>query len=75
MENKLNQDLKKLGYRMKSLRKKKGFDSVEKFSFDSDISRVLYGNYENGNITYKNLLKVIRSLDISIKDFFSEGFD
>lgn len=72
-----NWDLQKLGDRLKKIRIKKGFISVEKFAFDSELSRVLYTNYENGrgNITYKNLLKVTHALGISLKDFFSEGFD
>lgn len=72
-----NPDLKKLGDRLKTVRIKKGYTSVERFAFDNELSRVLYSNYENGtgNITYKNLLKVTKALDISLKDFFSEGFE
>jgi transcriptional regulator with XRE-family HTH domain len=72
-----NPDLQKLGDRLKKLRIKKGYVSVERFAFDNDLSRVLYSNYESGkgNITYKNLLKVTGALGISLKDFFSEGFD
>ena len=72
-----NPDLQKLGGRLKTLRLKKGYTSLEKFAFDNELSRVLYTNYESGkgNITYKNLLKVTRALGISLKDFFNEGFD
>jgi transcriptional regulator with XRE-family HTH domain len=75
--NTSNPDLQKLGDRLKSLRLKKGYTSLEKFAFDNELSRVLYSNYESGkgNITYKNLLKVTKALDISLKDFFSEGFN
>lgn len=71
-----NPDLQKLGARLKALRLEKGFTSLEKFAFTNEISRVLYSNYESGkgNITFKNLLKVTRALNISLKDFFSEGF-
>ena len=76
MKNK-NPDLQKFGDRLKKIRIKKGYVSVEKFSFECELSRSLYSNYENGkgNITYRNLLKVIKALGISLKDFFSEGFD
>lgn len=72
-----NPDLRKLGDRLRALRLKRGYTSLEKFAFDNELSRVLYSNYESGrgNITYKNLLKVTRALGISLKDFFSEGFD
>lgn len=71
-----NVDFMKLGKRMRELRIKKGYSSFESFAYDNDLPRVLYGNYEKGegNITYKNLLKVIKALNISITEFFSEGF-
>ena len=72
-----NPDLQKFGDRLKKIRIKKGYISVEKFAFECDLSRSLYSNYENGkgNITYRNLLKVTKALGISLKDFFSESFD
>ena len=72
-----NVDSIKLGNRMRELRLKKGYSSAEIFSYDHEISRVLYGKYEkgDGNVTYKNLLKIIRALDVSIAEFFSKGFD
>jgi hypothetical protein len=70
-------DFIKLGKRMRELRKKKGYKSFESFAYDNDLPRVLYGNYEKGegNITFKNLLKVIKALNVTITEFFSEGFD
>lgn len=66
-----------LGDRMKKLRLERGHTSLEKFALDNDLSRVLYSNYESGkgNITYKNLVKILAALEISFKDFFSEGFE
>ncbi len=77
MDKYIEEELKKLGSRMKTLRIKKGYMSLEKFAFENDLPRVLYGNYEKGkgNITYRNLLKVAKALDVSISDFFSEGFE
>lgn len=71
------EDFIKLGKRMRELRIKKGYNSFEAFAYDNDLPRVLYGNYEKGagNITYKNLLKVIKALDVSFTEFFSTGFD
>lgn len=73
----VDSDFIKLGKRMRELRIKNGYKSFEIFAYDNDLPRVLYGNYEKGigNITYKNLLKVIKALKISISDFFREGFD
>lgn len=66
-----------LGDRFRKLRLERGHTSLEKFALNNDLSRVLYSNYENGkgNITYKNLVKILDILQISLKDFFSEGFE
>ena len=73
----INTDFAKLGKRMRVLRIKKGYSSFEAFAYDNDLPRVLYGNYEKGegNITYRNLLRVVKALDVTLTEFFSEGFD
>lgn len=66
-----NPDLTLLGKRIKELRLRKGYTSYETFAFEHEFPRALYGNWEKGrNITYLNLLKVIRALDISPSEFF-----
>ena len=67
----------KLGIRFRKLRIQKGHNSLEAFAMENDISRPLYSNYESGkgNITIKNLTKVLSGLDVSLKEFFSEGFE
>lgn len=68
--------LKKLGKRLKELRIKKGYTNYEYFAFENEIGRAQYGKYETGgNIQFDTLIRIIKALDISIKDFFSEGFD
>jgi transcriptional regulator with XRE-family HTH domain len=70
------EDLKKLGERIRSLRIKKGYNNYENFAFENNIARAQYGKYEKGeNITYASLLKVIKALGLTVKEFFSEGFD
>ena len=68
--------LENLGNRFRSLRIAKGFSNYEQFAFTNGIPRSQYGAYEKGqNITFASLLKVLRALDISLAEFFSEGFD
>mgnify|MGYP000461587565 CR=1 FL=1 len=68
--------LKKLGDRLKQLRKAKGFSNYEQFAYTYELSRAQYGRYEKGaNISFKTLLKIIEIHKISIKEFFAEGFD
>ena len=68
--------LKNLGKRLKALRKAKGFSNYEQFAFTHDIHRVQYGRYENGSdLRFSSLLKVIKAFDMTLEEFFSEGFD
>lgn len=68
--------LKKLGKRIKDLRIKKGYTNYEYFAFEHNIGRAQYGKYETGgNIQFNTLVKILKALDITLKDFFSEGFD
>jgi transcriptional regulator with XRE-family HTH domain len=64
-----------LANRMKYLRLKAGHLNYERFALNNDISRAQYRNYEMGkNLTYKSLLKVLNALDVTLEEFFSEGF-
>jgi hypothetical protein len=68
--------LKKLGKRLKQLRVKKGYTNYEYFAYEHNIGRAQYGKYETGgNIQFDTLIKLIKMHKMSIKDFFSEGFD
>ena len=68
--------LHNLGERFKTLRKERGFSNYEQFAFDNEIPRAQYGRYENGeDLRFSSLLKVLKAMDISLKDFFSEGFE
>lgn len=70
---------KKLGARLKQLRKKMGYTSAEKFANDHEFSRPTYGKYEQGksdlNIEYDTLIRLANSFGVNLKEFFSEGFD
>jgi transcriptional regulator with XRE-family HTH domain len=71
-----NEDLIKLGNRIRELRIKKGYTSYEYFAYEHNISRAQFGRYEKGeDLRYTSLLKVIRALDMTLEEFFSEGFD
>lgn len=68
-------ELKKLGARIKALRIKKGYTNYENFAFENDIPRAQFGRYERGeDLRYSSLLKVIKALGVTQKEFFSEGF-
>ena len=70
--------LNNLSKRIKKLRKQQGFRSYELFAYDIEVSRTGMSNYESGNfddIRFKTLLKIIDGLEISVAEFFSEGFE
>ncbi len=75
-DNYTEKQLHNLSERFKKLRKEKGFSNYEHFAYENDLSRSQYGRYENGeDLRFSSLLKVLKAMDISLKDFFSEGFD
>ena len=68
--------LGKFGERLRYFRKLKGFSNYEHFAYEVDISRSQYGKYESGgNIKLSTLIKILNFLEVSLKEFFSEGFD
>lgn len=68
--------LKMIGIRIKFLREAKGEYNYERFAFKHDLNRSQLWRYENGEDMYlSSLLKVLAALDISLSDFFKEGFD
>lgn len=72
----ITQQLENLSERLKELRREKGYTNYEQFAFDHEIPRAQYGRYEKGqDIRFSSLLKVLKAMNISLKDFFSKGFD
>lgn len=69
-------EIKKLAKRIKSLRIQKGYSSYENFAFDNKIHRAQYGRYETGtDMQFTSLLRIARAFDMTLEEFFSEGFD
>lgn len=68
--------LENLGNRIKEVRREKGYANYEQFAFDNELPRAQYGRYEKGqDLRFSSLLKVLKAMDISLKDFFSKGFE
>ncbi len=68
--------LDQLGERLKYYRKLKGFSNYEHFAYDLGISRSQYGKYEKGgNMKFSTLCKILDFLDVSLKEFFDNGFN
>ena len=69
-------ELKKLGRRIKELRIQKGYSSYEYFAYEHNISRAQFGRYEQGqDLRFTTLLKIVNAFDMTMEEFFGEGFD
>lgn len=69
-------NLQLLGERLRYFRKQKGYSNYEHLAYDVGISRSQYGKYEKGgNIKFTTLCLILKHLDVSLTDFFSEGFE
>jgi hypothetical protein len=63
--------IKKIGDRIKQIRKDAGYKNYENFAFENDINRVQYGRMESGrNFTMRSLLRILAIHKMSVKDFF-----
>ncbi len=70
-----SEDVKKLAERIRSIRTQKGYASHEIFAYEHNIPRAQYGRYERGeNLRFDSLVKVIKAFDMTVEEFFSEGF-
>jgi transcriptional regulator with XRE-family HTH domain len=65
----------KIGKRIKDLRLRAGYSNAEKFAFENDITRSQYAMWEKGqDMKISSLLRIARAHNITIDDFFGEGF-
>lgn len=65
--------IKKIGERIKQIRKDAGYKNYENFAFENDINRVQYGRMESGkNFTMKSLLRILAIHKMSLKEFFNK---
>lgn len=61
----------KIGDRIKQLRKKAGYSSLEKFSYEHEINRTQYARYERGeDMRISSLMKVLAAHDMTLGEFF-----
>lgn len=67
--------LKKLGDRIKDLRQKKGYTSYEYFAYEHNFSRAQFGRYEKGqDLRFSSLVRIANAFGMSLPEFFHEGF-
>ena len=73
----LPRDIKRIGIRLKKIRKDLGFSNSDKFANNYDLDRAQYGKYESGSqdLRISSLLKILEKINMKISDFFNEEYD
>jgi len=65
--------LKRIGLRLKKLRKEKGYANYEHLAYELGMSRSAYWRIESGaNFELKTLLRICRLLKLNLNDFFKD---
>ncbi|MBX7227770.1 MAG: helix-turn-helix domain-containing protein [Chitinophagales bacterium] len=68
--------IKNLGKKIRELRIKKGYTNAEFFAYDHRINRSQYGKYERGeDLRFSSLLRILQIHNMTLKEFFEEGFE
>jgi transcriptional regulator with XRE-family HTH domain len=72
----ITKEQKELGDRIRKLRIAKGYTNSEYFAYEHSIPRAQLGRYERGeDLRFTSLVRVVKALDMTLEEFFSEGFD
>lgn len=75
--NDLPIEIKKIGLRLKGIRKQLGFSNSDKFANHFELDRAQYGKYETGSqdLRMSSLINILNKIGVSLSDFFNEEYD
>ena len=69
------ENLKKIGERLRQLRKDRGYSDYNNFAYEHNFGRSQYWRYENGqDLNVSTLLRLIEVHGMTVPEFFSDGF-
>ncbi|WP_316795195.1 helix-turn-helix transcriptional regulator [Pedobacter agri] len=73
----LKLEKKRIGLRLKQIRKSMGYTSHETFAYENGFDRAQYGKYEAGssNLTLGTLIKLLNVMKTMPSDFFNGDYD
>lgn len=73
----LPNDIRKIGLRLRGIRKDLGFGNSDDFANEFGLNRSQYGKYEAGSedLRISSLIKILDKLDLNISDFFNQEYD
>lgn len=69
--------VKKIGLRLKQIRKSRGFTNSDDYSYEFQLNRSQYGKYEAGSedLRISSLVKILDKIGITLVEFFNEDFE
>ncbi|MGZ3749635.1 MAG: helix-turn-helix domain-containing protein [Flavisolibacter sp.] len=71
----VDEQLQRLGKRIKNLRIEKGYTSYEYFAYEHNISRAQFGRYEQGqDLRFSSLIRIVNAFGMTLEEFFGSGF-
>lgn len=69
-------NIKRIGERIRALRKVKGYSNQEHFAYKFDIARAQYSRWERGvDLKLSSLSRILHAHNMSLPEFFAEGFE
>jgi transcriptional regulator with XRE-family HTH domain len=68
---------KKVGRKLKRLRKALGYSNPDPFSYDNEINRSQYGKYEAGSedFRFSTLVNLLNLHGIKLSEFFNDDYE
>lgn len=65
---------KKIGLKLKKIRKDLGYGNSDAFAYDKGLNRAQYGKYESGSqdMRISSLKKVINAMGLTFEQFFQD---
>lgn len=70
-------DIKKVGLRLKQIRKGMGFGNSDDFAYKYELNRSQYGKYEAGSedLRFSSLINILNRIKMPLSEFFNEEYD
>lgn len=70
-------DVKKIGLRLKQIRKDHGFGNSDDFAYKYELNRSQYGKYEAGSEDFRisSLINILDRIGMTLSEFFDEKYD
>jgi len=73
----LPEDIKRIGTKLRAIRKKLGFGNSDDFANKHGLDRAQYGKYEAGSQDFRisSLIRVLDKMGYKLSDFFNDEYD